>query len=450
MFSRGIFNLILLIAISFGAGAAIQAQNAPVAGKVELKKADGTRVPVAGALVEVYRTDIKASFPSDKTDKKGYFSFAGLPLGSTFVLSVSAPGAKPGFLPGIRPGGPNTDKLLITLEEGDGRRWTEEEIRDALSQSTSSTQSNEPTAEQKKQQEEYNKKVAEINAKNKKIQEGDDIARRANSEGIEALKVKNYDLAITKFDEGITAVPDFVGSTPIMQNGKLVALKARGFDKYREGAPLTDLEQRRAKYDSANKDFDDALKAYDQAMAIIKAAPAAASPAEQKQRDAVTLELLTNAMEVHRLKAVSGIDGSKADDAAKVIEQYISLEPDAAKKVAARTTLGDIMRTSGQFDKAIAAYKTVLESSPDNLEVMASLGLSLVALGTSVDPPNKDQLQEGLNYMAKYAETVQILPTDPKNVQEFKQSVKDTVEYLKTDQKLKAQPTKAPVKKGKG
>jgi cytochrome c-type biogenesis protein CcmH/NrfG len=134
-----------------------------------------------------------------------------------------------------------------------------------------------------------------------------------------------------------------------------------------------------------------------------------------------------------------------------VINEYTALETDPAKKVQAQTTLGDIYRNAGQFDKAIAAYKGVLQSAPDNLEVMASLGLSLVALGTSVDQPNKEQLQEGLNYMQKYADTVQILPTDSKSTQEFKQSVKDTVQYLTTEQKLKAQPTpKAPAKKGKG
>ena len=66
---------------------------------------------------------------------------------------------------------------------------------------------------------------------------------------------------------------------------------------------------------------------------------------------------------------------------------------------------------------------------------------------TTVDPPNKEQMQEGLNFMQKYADTVQILPTDSKSDQEFKQSVKDTVEYLKTEQKLKAQPAKAPTRK---
>jgi tetratricopeptide (TPR) repeat protein len=155
-------------------------------------------------------------------------------------------------------------------------------------------------------------------------------------------------------------------------------------------------------------------------------------------------------MEVHRLMAVGQVDTTKTADAEAVIREYLENETDAAKKSKALTTLGDIMRASGEFDKAVAAYKTVLETSPDNNEVMASLGLSLVAQGTSVDPPNRDQLQEGLNYMQKYADTVAILPTDPPTVQEFKKSVKDTVEYLKTEQKLKAQPTKSTPARKKG
>ena len=123
------------------------------------------------------------------------------------------------------------------------------------------------------------------------------------------------------------------------------------------------------------------------------------------------------------------------------------LGPDPLKKGKNLTVLGDIMRNAGDFDKAITAYKGVLEAQPENNEVMAKLGLSLVGQATTVDPPNKEQMQEGLNYMQKYADTVQILPTDSKSDQEFKQSVKDTVEYLKNEQKLKAQPAKAPTRK---
>ena len=393
-------------------------------------------VPVADAVVDVYRTDIaKGTPPPSKTNKKGEFSFVGFQLGQTFALAVSGAGIGPKIEPGVKAGREN---ILIIVSEGDGHKLTEAEVRGALT-SAVNVPSGEMSAEEKKRLAELEKKNAEISEKNKKLQEGDAVAGRANTDGVAALKAKNYDLAIAKFSEGVAAVPDFVGSTPVMLNGKLVSHKARGFDSYVEGAKSPDATLRKSKYETANKDFDEGLAAFDQAMAVIKAAPAAVDPADQKNRAALILELLTNALEVHRLKAVTGIDSSKTAQAAVIGEEYIALEPDAVKKTAAKVTLGDIMRAAGEFDKAIATYKSVLETAPDNNEVMASLGLSLVALGTSVEPANKEQLQEGLNYMQKYADTVAILPTDSKQVQEFKQSVKDTVLYLKTEQNLKPQ-----------
>ena len=77
----------LAIAILLAGSLAVFAQTAPVRGKVELKKADGTLTPVANATVDVYRTDVKAKLPSGKTDKKGAFVFAGLPLGATMSQS---------------------------------------------------------------------------------------------------------------------------------------------------------------------------------------------------------------------------------------------------------------------------------------------------------------------------------------------------------------------------
>lgn len=436
MYRKLFFTLLLTFSLFVTGHIAVVAQTAPVRGEIKLKKADGTMVPVADAAVDVYRTDIaKGTPPPSKTNKKGEFSFVGFQLGQTFAIAVSGAGIGPKIEPGVKAGREN---ILIIVSEGDGRKLTEAEVREALT-SAVNVPSGELTAAQKKEQEELLKKNAEITEKNKKLQDGDAVAGKANTEGVAALKAKNYDLAIAKFAEGVAAVPDFVGSTPVMLNGKLVSHKARGFDSYVEGAKSPDATLRKSKYETANKDFDEGLAAFDQAMAVIKAAPAAADPAEQKTRSGLTLELLANALEVHRLKAVTGIDSSKTAQAAVIGEEYFSLEPDAVKKTAAKVTLGDIMRAAGEFDKAIATYKSVLETAPDNNEVMASLGLSLVALGTSVEPANKEQLQEGLNYMQKYADTVAILPTDSKQVQEFKQSVKDTVLYLKTEQNLKPQ-----------
>ena len=441
MYRKNYFTFLFLAAILLIGTMTAIAQTSPVRGEVKLKKADGTLVPVADAVVDAYRTDIaKGTMPSAKTNKKGEFSFVGFPLGQRFALTASAAGVGPRVQPDVKAGQEN---IVIIVEEGDGRKLTEAEVREVAS-SSASIPAGGLTAAQKKEQEEIAKKNTEITAKNKKLQEGDDIASKANTEGVAALKAKNYELAITKFSEGVAAVPDYVGSTPVLLNGKLVALKARGYDSYKEGAGSADLALRKSKYETANKDFDEGLVAFDQAMAVVKGAPAASAPDEQKKRTNLTLELLTNALEIHRLKAVSGIDSTKTAQASVIVEEYIAVEPDAAKKTAVKVTLGDIMRAAGEFDKAIATYRSVLETAPDNNEVMASLGLSLVALGTSVEPANKAQLQEGLNYMQKYADTVSILPTDPKQVQEFKQSVKDTVEYLKTEQNLKAQsPPKA-------
>src|SRR4051812_267820 len=75
------------------------AQYAPVSGKVQLLKADGTREPVAGAVIDIYRTDIKTSAPTTKTNKKGEFSIVGMLFGADYVFSVSAPNMSPLIYP---------------------------------------------------------------------------------------------------------------------------------------------------------------------------------------------------------------------------------------------------------------------------------------------------------------------------------------------------------------
>lgn len=450
MSRKNFFALILAAAVFSLAGSSVFAQNAPVRGEVKLKKADGTVVPVADAVVDAYRTDIeRGKMPEAKTNKRGEFNFVGFPLGQRFVLAVSGPGIGPRIQPDVKGG---MERIVFVVNEGDGRRLSETEAREAAKLAADVPTEGMSEAQKeatRKQREDFEKKNAEIKAKNEKIQADDETARRADAEGKAALKEKNWDLAAAKFSEGIAAVPDYIGSTPVLILGKMTALKNRGFDIYVQGAKSPDVNVRLERYAAAKKEYNDALAVYAQAADILKKAEPATDPKDQQFRKAVANDLYTTVIEVHRLMAVGQVDTSRVAEAEAVIKEYQAIETDPAKKSAAMTTLGDIMRYSGDFEKAVAAYKTVLETTPDNNEVMASLGLSLVAQGTSVDPPNREQLQEGLNYMQKYADTVAISPNDPQTVKEFKQSVKDTVEYLKTEQKLKAQPTKAaPRKKG--
>ncbi|MGI9054338.1 MAG: SpaA isopeptide-forming pilin-related protein, partial [Pyrinomonadaceae bacterium] len=155
------------------------AQNAPLTGKVELKKADGTTEPVQGAMVEVYRTDIKSKGPTAKTNKKGEFSFAGLQLGATFVLVVSGDKINPTYQPNIRAG---ANGVIITASEGDGKRLTEEEVRTALTSgppAANNTTPAKPTEDQKKAQAERAKLEAEYEANKKKVESETAIINRA-------------------------------------------------------------------------------------------------------------------------------------------------------------------------------------------------------------------------------------------------------------------------------
>ena len=164
MFRKNYFTFLLTLAL-FAAGSIVTfAQTAPVTGRVEMKKADGTTGPVAGAVVEVFRTDQKGKFPSDKTGKKGDFAFAGLPLGATFVFSISGANIAPQIFPNIRAG---ASDLNFTVVEGDGKKLTEAEVREAL---TAPAKAATNTAQTPDAQTEPAK--AELTAEQKKMQRG--------------------------------------------------------------------------------------------------------------------------------------------------------------------------------------------------------------------------------------------------------------------------------------
>src|SRR5438876_10525664 len=98
------FSLFVIGAVFTAGSVAAFAQFAQLNGTVVLEKADGTKEPVVGALVEAYRFDIKSASPPAKTNKRGEFIFAALPLGGVFAVSVSAPNCAPTVWPNIKIG----------------------------------------------------------------------------------------------------------------------------------------------------------------------------------------------------------------------------------------------------------------------------------------------------------------------------------------------------------
>jgi hypothetical protein len=92
----------LAVAVLLGfASISAVAQVGELRGTVMMKQADGQKVPLDGAQIDVFRTDIKGEYKT-KTNKKGEWVFAGVPFVGTYVVAVSHPTASPNFMPGVK------------------------------------------------------------------------------------------------------------------------------------------------------------------------------------------------------------------------------------------------------------------------------------------------------------------------------------------------------------
>src|SRR6185295_17034608 len=189
-------TLIALVSIS------ASAQIGQLRGHVTLKQADGTVVPAAGAVVDVFRVDMTGKSEA-KANKKGEFVFAGLFYAGDYIIGASMPDAQPSYQPGVKVGRDVDYKIELTAAPGDGRRLTLAEIKTAMGSAGPVSGGGRESAEDKAKREEMLKKNAEIAARNEKAKSSNEIIGRMFKAGNDALKAKNYDEAIARFDEGL-------------------------------------------------------------------------------------------------------------------------------------------------------------------------------------------------------------------------------------------------------
>ncbi len=429
-------SIIFSLVIVFAGLSVANAQTAPVTGKVELLKADGTREPVVGALIEPFRMDIKASAPTAKTNAKGEFGFAGMQLGWTFYLAVSGPGIAPTYLPNVRAG---QERLLITVSPGDGTRLTEDEVRQgAAAAKAGTTEKAEMTADQKKAQAEYEAKVKEIEAKNKQAEKVNEVVGRAIKEGNEAFNAKNYDLAVAKYDEGIAVDPEYVGSAPIFHNNRGAALLARAILSYNTAIKEKDVSQKVAGLGNARKDMIDATNGYLRSWTVLQNAPAS-DITDKGNFETAKTNTLRGSRDIFRTAVQTEQADPEMIEAAKVlIPQFLKAEQDAAAKAEANLIFADLYRVSGDSENAIAAYKKILETSPNDYDALAGAGLSLVNLGYMND--DKAKLQEGANLLQQYASAA------PDN-HKYKADAVALIDTLKKEQNVTPQKVATPARR---
>lgn len=438
MFRKSFLILISTLVVILTGQAAAFSQTAPVSGKVELLKADGTREAVPGALIEVYRTDIKGSFPSAKTNKKGEFIFAGMPYGAEFAFSVSAPNASPTIFPKVKAG---DEKIVVTMNPGNGGKFTEAEARKALAGGGVASEANpggtqpekqsaEATEDQKQAQAEFEKKNAEITAKNEKTVKTNELVARALKEGNDAYTAKNFDLAVAKYDEGIAADPDFVGSAPVLNSNRAKALLSRALTTFNASIKMENAEEKTAARAKVKKDLGDASQGFLRAWNLLKTPPPA-NIMSKDLYDSIRLATLGGAVETFSKAArIEQIDQTMVDAAKILIPEYLALETDPAKKHVASLALADLYRVFGDSENAITAYNKVLETSPDDADALAGAGFSLVNIGFLNN--DKTKLQEGSNLLQKFAS---IAPDTNK----YKADALALIETLKKEQNVAPQ-----------
>jgi tetratricopeptide (TPR) repeat protein len=400
---------------------AVSAQTGQLFGEVMMQQANGTPVPVAGAIIDVYRVDVTSKYQT-KTDKQGKFVFAGLPYTGMYVIAASAPNANPDVLGNVLAG--RDQNYKITLSAGDGRRYTEAEAKAAASGGAPSSGGGKESAEDRKKREEIEAKNREIMAANEKNTKINEVVGRAFKAGNEALQAKRYDEAITHYDEGLAADTQ----QPAILTNKSVALRLRGVERYNAAITSTDDAAKSSGLEAAKKDFREAAEASTKAVEVIKTMPVPTEPAAAVTNyNSNKYFALASHAEAMRL-LVTKVDQSQADAGLTAFTEYIAVETAPEKKAKAQADVAQMLLDAGASDKAFAEAQKILADNPENVDAMLIAGLALFQSG------DKAKFQEAANYLQRFVDKAP-------ETHKLRASAKDALDYLKSAENVKPQKT---------
>jgi tetratricopeptide (TPR) repeat protein len=445
MIRRYVFGTIVATLVLAFAVITASAQVGELRGHVFMQQADGNKVPLADAQIDVFRTDVKGDYHT-KTSKKGEFVFAGLPFVGEYTIVASHPTASPNWLSKFKVGrGVMAD---ITVTPGNGQRPTIEDLKNAPASSgaaagAKSGNSGE-SAEDRAKREELIRKNKEIEEKNKKITESNEVINRTFKAGNDALNagslasknnnsaeaMQKYTEAVTQYDQGLAADAE----QPALLTNKATALKARAIERFNQAIRSKNMDDaaKSAEYETAKNDFRAAAEASSKAVQIIKAVTTPTDPAELDRYNKNKYAAMATNAETMRL-LVTKADPTKADDAVAAFREYIALEPDAAKKAKAQLDVAQTLLDAGAADKALAEFKTILAAQPDNPD--ANLGAGLALYSTN----DQAKFQEAANFIQHF---VDVAPDS----HQMKEPAKEILANLKNTEKIVPEKT-APRKK---
>ena len=409
MIHKNVLGTIAAAMILAFAAVTTSAQVGELRGHVLMQQADGSTVPLADAVIDVYRTDVKGEYHT-KTNKKGEFVFAGLPFVGEYTIVASHPTAKPNFLSGFKVG--RQVDANITVTPGNGGKLTLDDLKNAAGSAAagnaSSANKGESPADRAKR-EEMMRKNAEIEEKNKKITASNEVINRTFKAGNDLLAAGNTAIkagnseegiqkiteAIAQYDAGLAADPE----QPALLTNKAVALKARAVERYNQTIRAKNLDDaaKSAGLQAAKDDFKAASESSKKAVDQIKAQTAPTDPTDVARYNANKYAALITNAEAMRL-FVSKVDGSQAEAGLAAYRDYIAAEQDPAKKAKAQLDAAQMLLDAGAPDKALAEFQSILATQPDSPEANLGAGLAVYASG------DKAKFQEAANYLQHFVD----------------------------------------------
>jgi tetratricopeptide (TPR) repeat protein len=411
MISKYIYGALAVAILVASASLTTFGQVGELRGHVFMKQADGQSVPLADAVIDVFRTDMSAKYQT-KTNKKGEWVFAGLPFVGTYTVAASHPTAAPNFQPGVKAG--REIPCDITVTPGDGKRLTLEDIKAAGGTSSaapggSGSSGGAESAADKAKREEMLKKNAEIEASNKKISEANEVISRTFKAGNEALTaaslaskekksdeaIQKYTDAVAQYDQGLAADAD----QPAILTNKAVALKGRGVERFNAAITSKSLDDagKAAALQQAKDDFKASADASGKAATMLKSQTAPTEVNEVARYNANKYAALLTYAEAMRL-FVTKADQTQADAGEAAFKDYIAVEMDPAKKAKAQLDLAQMLLDAGAADKALLQFKSILATTPDSPDANLGAGLAVYASG------DKAKFQEAANFLQKFVE----------------------------------------------
>lgn len=333
------------------------AQTGRIEGEVKNDKGE----PIAGAKVQIVRTDIKGNYDV-VTDKKGKFIHAGVPYVGRYTLMISAPGYDPGFQLNVKPEQPLQPFVLAV---GSGKVLTLEEVN-ASAGATKNAPAGAPPP--KMSEEEMKKRKEEVERLKK---ENEDAAKYNETIGLvqERYKAatafnekKDYAGAVNEYREAIKINEEIHQSFGFIAQ----ALFNRGVTQYNGGQK-----------DTAKQDFAESVQAAQRALEGL--AKQEVNP-KFKNDPAQIKQLRTfytkSSADSAGLLASKYFDASFADTADKSYKALIDLTDDPAKKKEYHLKRANMLREAGKIDESIVAYKDMLVGDPENLEALYWLGIA--------------------------------------------------------------------------